>query len=133
VNQSEATASEGSTPMLLFAYGTLAVAPRRSGAEQWDADAVRGRIYDLGPYPVLVDWEDPNAGWVEGYVRPVDLRELEEQLDFYEGVDEGLYRRVSLLTRSGRNVWVYVYPNPLPSHARGPLSRWEGPRAASAE
>ncbi|MBX6311947.1 MAG: gamma-glutamylcyclotransferase [Isosphaeraceae bacterium] len=116
-------------PDLLFAYGTLGPPDAEVAAGGgWIADAVRGRLFDLGPYPVLVDWEDPTAGWVEGYVRPVSRRELEDQLDPYEGVDEGLYRRVVLTTRGGRRVWVYVYPHALPRTARGPLAQWEGPR-----
>jgi gamma-glutamylcyclotransferase (GGCT)/AIG2-like uncharacterized protein YtfP len=119
-------------PELLFAYGTLG--PRGRAAEDragWMEDAVRGRLFDLGPYPVLVDWDDPSVGWVEGHVRPVTQTELSERLDPYEGVAEGLYRRVALVTRAKRHVWVYVYPHPLPRDARGPLARWEGPRVAS--
>jgi gamma-glutamylcyclotransferase (GGCT)/AIG2-like uncharacterized protein YtfP len=110
---------------LFFAYGTLS--PVDSGSairEGWEGDAVRGRLYGLGPYPALVDHEDGNAGWVEGYVRPVTMEQLTGMLDSYEGVDEGLYRRVFVTTRAGREVWVYVYGRPLPSNAIGPLSRW---------
>ena len=42
----------------------------------WTADRVRGRLYDLGPYPALVDCDEPGAGWVEGYVRPIEPGEL---------------------------------------------------------
>jgi gamma-glutamylcyclotransferase (GGCT)/AIG2-like uncharacterized protein YtfP len=119
-------------PTLLFAYGTLAPeGPEQASRDGWEADAVRGRLFDLGPYPALVDQGDPDGGWVEGYVRPVDPAELIEHLDPYEGVDEGLYRRVAAETRGGRRAWVYVYARPLPPTARGPLSRWDGPRAPS--
>ena len=110
---------------LLFAYGTLA--PETSdpaGLEGWVADAVRGRLYDLGPYPALVDHDDQQADWVEGYVRPVSLDQLTGSLDSYEGVGEGLYRRVEATTRAGRQVWVYVYASSVPRSAIGPLSRW---------
>jgi len=110
---------------LLFAYGTLS--PENSEvarAEGWVEDAVRGRLFDLGPYPALVDHDDPRAGWVEGYVRSVAWEQLTGSIDSYEGVGEGLYRRVSVATRGGRQVWVYVYASPLPSTAIGPLSRW---------
>jgi gamma-glutamylcyclotransferase (GGCT)/AIG2-like uncharacterized protein YtfP len=114
-------------PELLFAYGTLVPSDQsRRDAEGWIADAVRGRLYDLGPYPGLVDLDDPSASWVEGFVRPVDVLELQERLDPYEGVDEGLYRRERAVTRSGRLVWVYVYARSLPEGARGPFDRWEG-------
>jgi gamma-glutamylcyclotransferase (GGCT)/AIG2-like uncharacterized protein YtfP len=110
---------------LLFAYGTLGPASeeeaRRGG---WTADAVRGRLYDLGPYPALMDCGDESASWVEGHVRAVTSRELIGRLDPYEGVDEGLYRRVVARTREGRDAWVYEFAGRLPADARGPLRRW---------
>ncbi len=114
-------------PNLLFAYGTLG--PRGLGAVgNWVADRVRGRLFDLGPYPALIDWDDPEAGWVEGHVRAVDRAELECDLDPYEGVDEGLFRRIIRATEAGRRVWAYGYLRPLPATARGPLNRWDSPR-----
>lgn len=110
---------------LLFAYGTLGpggVSCPGEGA--WEPDAVRGRLYDLGPYPGLVDLDDPSAGWVEGHTRPVTLTELVERLDPYEGVASGLYRREATRTRAGRMVWVYVYQRPLPAGTSGPMARW---------
>jgi gamma-glutamylcyclotransferase (GGCT)/AIG2-like uncharacterized protein YtfP len=116
----------------LFAYGTLGPADAGEAARGgWSADAVRGRLYDLGPYPALVDPDDPSAGWVEGHVRPVVARELEGWLDAYEGVGVGLYRRVLTTTRAGRRVWVYAYARPLPEWARGPIARWVGSRHPS--
>ena len=114
-----------STPGLLFAYGTLGPSGDEPG---WFADAIRGRLFDLGPHPLLVDWDDPEAGWVEGHVRTVDGGELEGELDDYEGVAEGYFRRVIVQTREGRRAWVYVWPRPVPQYARGPLPRWDGPR-----
>ncbi len=115
--------------MFLFAYGTLAPdGPAAAARGGWVADAVRGRLFDLGPYPALVDCEDPSAGWVEGFARDVSEDELLQRLDPYEGVGEGLYRRVAATTRAGRRVWVYVYARPVPEEARGPLTRWDGPR-----
>ncbi len=70
----------------------------------------------------------PEAGWVEGFVRPVDLEELETRLDPWEEVDQGLYRRAETMTRASCRVWVYVYNRPLPPRGRGPLDRWEGRR-----
>jgi len=117
-------------PTLLFAYGTLAPeGPVGEVGDGWVADRVRGRLYDLGPYPALFDCGDVQANWVEGYVRSVDPDELSQRLDPYEGVDEGLYRRVAATTEAGRLVWVYVYARPLPSSARGPLARWQRPRS----
>jgi gamma-glutamylcyclotransferase (GGCT)/AIG2-like uncharacterized protein YtfP len=111
---------------MLFAYGTLI--PReeeRLKREGWVPDAVRGRLYDLGPYPGLLDLDDPSAGWALGYVRPVTRDELEGPLDGYEGVSAGAYRRESTTTRENRRVWVYVYGGPLPEGARGPLEQWQ--------
>jgi gamma-glutamylcyclotransferase (GGCT)/AIG2-like uncharacterized protein YtfP len=114
-------------PELLFAYGMLLPAdPEAAGSGGWTSDAVRGRLYDLGPYPGLVDLDDHTAGWVEGYVRAVEHGELEVRLDSFEGVEEGLYRRVRTTTRGRRDVWIYVYGRPLPPDARGPLPRWDG-------
>jgi gamma-glutamylcyclotransferase (GGCT)/AIG2-like uncharacterized protein YtfP len=114
---------------LLFAYGTLAPEnPSAARAEGWAADAIRGRLYDLGPYPALVDHDDPAAGWVEGYVRGILWEQLRGSLDSYEGVADGLYRRVETVTREGRSVWVYVYARPLPASAIGPIDRWNSPK-----
>jgi gamma-glutamylcyclotransferase (GGCT)/AIG2-like uncharacterized protein YtfP len=116
---------------LLFAYGTLMPHDRESADRGgWTPDAVRGRLFDLGPYPALVDLDDPGAGWVDGFVRPVDREELETRLDPWEEVDGGLYSRVETVTRASRRVWVYVYNRPLPPQARGPLARWDGCRRA---
>jgi gamma-glutamylcyclotransferase (GGCT)/AIG2-like uncharacterized protein YtfP len=106
--------------------------PGAGEREGWRPDAVRGRLFDLGPYPALVDLDDPAAGWVEGFVRSVDLAELETRLDSWEGVDEGLYRRAETITRASCRVWVYVYNRPLPPGVRGPMDRWEGRRRAPA-
>ncbi len=109
---------------LLFAYGTLMPSDRESAARGgWSLDAVRGLLYDLGPYPALIDLDDPGAGWVEGYVRAVELADL-EAFDVWEDVDAGLYRRALTTTRNNNRVWVYVYARPLPAHARGPQARW---------
>ena len=109
---------------LLFAYGTLGPAFEPLAGD-WEADAVRGRLYDLGPHPILVGWDDPSAGWVEGHVRALLPGELTERLDPYEGVGEGPFRRIVCTTRAGRTSWVYVYTEDVPEGARGPLSRWD--------
>jgi len=112
---------------LLFAYGTLApLDPESAAAEGWEPDAVRGRLYDLGAYPALVDHDDGQAGWVEGHVRTVSWEQLAGSLDAYEGVDQGPYRRVSVRARTGREVWLYVYGHALPPNAIGPIDRWTG-------
>jgi gamma-glutamylcyclotransferase (GGCT)/AIG2-like uncharacterized protein YtfP len=111
----------------LFAYGTLMPRdPESAARDGWEPDAVRGLLYDLGQFPALVSLDDPEAGWVEGYVRGGVSCELIGWLDAYEETDRGLYRRVRTITRNSRLVWVYVYGRPLPRDARGPLNRWDG-------
>ncbi len=113
---------------LLFAYGTLVPRdPLERARLNWQPDAVRGRLYDLGPYPGLLDLNAEGAPWVEGFCRPVEHDELIHRLDPYEAVAEGLYRRERTPTREGRTVWVYVYNRPLPQAARGPIDSWHGP------
>src|SRR5262245_47151783 len=83
---------EGVMTTILFAYGTLAPdGPEAAARGGWAPDMVRGRLYDLGPYPALVDCGRPGAGWVAGYVREVDEDLLAVRWDEYEGVAEGLY------------------------------------------
>jgi gamma-glutamylcyclotransferase (GGCT)/AIG2-like uncharacterized protein YtfP len=114
---------------LLFAYGTLMPADAHSAARGgWEKDAVRGRLFDLGPYPALVQIGDPQAGWVEGFIRSVDLACLEGPLDSWEEVAAGKYCRVHTRTRGGKLAWVYVYARPLPPDARGLPDRWLGRR-----
>ena len=114
---------------LLFVYGTLGPdGPEALARDGWVPDAVRGRLYDLGDYPGLVDTDDSSAGWVAGHVRAIDPTELSGRLDEYEGVAEGLYRRVRTITQGGLDVWVYVYGKPLPPDSVGPIDRWQGPR-----
>src|SRR5579875_1643695 len=127
-DRSEITEGRGIMSPLLFAYGTLMPADREAAARDgWLPDAVRGRLFDLGPHPALIDLDDPDAGWVEGFVRPTDLQELRSRLDPWEEVERGLYRRAGTISRAGLPVWVYVYNRPLPPGARGPLDRWDGP------
>lgn len=128
---------------LLFAYGTLGpIDPRNAARDGWAADAVRGRLFDLGPYPGLIDLDHVDARWVEGFVRPVTERELIERLDPYEGLHEGLYQRRAAISRGGRRVWVYVYARPIPTggrelfrpwHERNPSTTDFGERAGSGE
>ncbi len=114
---------------LLFAYGTLApVNADQAQPEGWQEDAIRGKLYSLGSFPGLFDMDDAEAGWVEGFVRPTTLSELEGDLDPYEGVAEGLFSRVQRTTRNGRHVWVYVYARARPEYAKGPITCWNGRR-----
>lgn len=92
----------------LFTYGTLrrggAAAELLDGCELVGTGAVAGTLYDIdGAYPALVL---AGAGRVEGEIWrcPVDVL---PRLDAYEGVAEGLFRRVGV--RAGdRACWTYV-------------------------
>jgi gamma-glutamylcyclotransferase (GGCT)/AIG2-like uncharacterized protein YtfP len=118
---------------MLFAYGTLIPHDEeRRRLKGWVPDAVRGRLYDLGRHPALVDLDDLSAGWVLGYVRPVDMAELQGPLDTYEEVEKGLFRRAQTTTRAGLVAWVYVFSGPLPLDARGPIERWLRPSGDGA-
>ena len=113
----------------LFVYGTLLpLAQEAANSKIWVADAVRGRLFDLGPFPGLVDLDDPAASWVEGFRRRVNEELLNGSLDQYEGVSEGLFRRVRTFTRGGERVWIYIYNRPLGQGERGPLESWDGER-----
>ena len=113
----------------LFTYGTLSPGSLECAAGGgWELDEVKGRLYDLGVYPGLVDVDDPLAGWIVGYVREVQLKELEGPLDSYEGVAEGLFRRRIVNTKAGRQAWVYVYARELFNATRNQIERWEGRR-----
>jgi gamma-glutamylcyclotransferase (GGCT)/AIG2-like uncharacterized protein YtfP len=92
----------------LFTYGTLrggegAAGEVLEGCRLVGRGTVRGTLYDLGEYPALVLAGDhPVEGdiwWCPADVLP--------DLDRYEGVDDGLFRRVG--ARVGELAcWVYV-------------------------
>lgn len=102
----------------LFVYGSLRSTAARplaswSGASVrcLGAARIRGRLYDLGAYPGVVDC--PRSGWVRGELyelrRP---RRLLARLDRYEG---GQYRRVRrpIYGAGGqRQAWVYLLRRP---------------------
>jgi gamma-glutamylcyclotransferase (GGCT)/AIG2-like uncharacterized protein YtfP len=109
---------------LLFVYGQLQPGRRLPRTVcNCRPDRVRGRLYDLGPHPAAVNVGSGET-WFSGYVLELDEREVIAELDPYEGVEEGIYRRVRTTTESGREVWIYEYIQPLPPHARGPIDHW---------
>ncbi|ELY47478.1 gamma-glutamylcyclotransferase family protein [Natronorubrum sulfidifaciens] len=96
--------------VLVFVYGTLTDPDRVEtllgdgpGEYAFRGDAVLEGLHRVdGRYPTLVPGE-----CVEGRVLEVDDRTL-ERLDRYEGVDYGLYTRVSVPDTEQRPVQVYV-------------------------
>jgi gamma-glutamylcyclotransferase (GGCT)/AIG2-like uncharacterized protein YtfP len=104
----------------LFVYGTLMAGASR-GALLGDAPRVAatctGRLYDLpAGYPAL----DPSVeGVVHGELIAAFPSARWGVLDLYEGVGEGLYRRVKIDVRVGLRrflAWSYVMDDPA---ARG--------------
>jgi very-short-patch-repair endonuclease/gamma-glutamylcyclotransferase (GGCT)/AIG2-like uncharacterized protein YtfP len=111
---------------LLFIYGTLL-----PGVELAEMSAVcgqlktlgpavvRGKLYDLGPYPgVILD----SAGTTQGQIVHVPTNEVWKTLDEYEACPlpdspDGLFRRVrtSAMLANGEPIdcWIYVYNRPL--------------------
>jgi len=61
---------------------------------------------NLGQFPALVTMETNLQ--VEGDVVEVSDAIL-DQLDRYEGVDQGMYRRVTTTTKAGHDVMVYMF------------------------
>ncbi|WP_121741369.1 gamma-glutamylcyclotransferase family protein [Natronorubrum halophilum] len=96
--------------MLVFVYGTLtdpkqaaALLEECSGEYEFVGRATLEGLHRVdGRYPTLVP-----GGSVEGRLLAVDEPAL-ERLDRYEGVDRGLYARVSVPRADGRSVWIYV-------------------------
>lgn len=103
---------------LLFVYGTL---KRGASNHHWltgqtfvgEAHTAPGyRLFGLGGYPGLVLWPDDRDG-VAGEVWSVDDACLAD-LDAFEGVPEGLYRRELIRLRppfADHRIEAYIYPH----------------------
>lgn len=91
----------------VFVYGTLRTGGSAGGllrgCEHVGASTVEGALYDMGAYPVLVLG---GGGRVDGEVWRCPVATL-ARLDEYEGVREGLYRRVRV-EAGGVECWTYV-------------------------
>jgi gamma-glutamylcyclotransferase (GGCT)/AIG2-like uncharacterized protein YtfP len=128
----------------LFVYGTLMStaggALGKGMRERLQREAqllgpatMRGRLYDLGRYPALVDSDDA-AELIHGEV--VALHEPRRSLtwlDAYEGIvpsqpDRGEYQRVERPARlaSGAEItaWVYLYRKSVVRARRIAAKRW---------
>jgi gamma-glutamylcyclotransferase (GGCT)/AIG2-like uncharacterized protein YtfP len=109
---------------LLFIYGTLHPdrAPREIAAtvrtlQPLGPATIRGKLYDLGPYPgVVLDHPDP--GEVPGHLFAVPNPETLALLDAYEDYhpanpEASLFLRVqttaTLPTGATTPTWVYIY------------------------
>jgi len=116
----------------LFVYGTLMAGQVQEGllaGLSRVAASTRGTLWDLpAGYPALSE----GGGEVHGeLVHGVDERRL-ALLDGYEGVDEGLYRRVEIEVRVGLRAevaWAYVMDEPRRHGGRQVQSgRWHPTR-----
>lgn len=96
----------------LFTYGTLMSGERQSpllsGLRRIDA-RVKGRLFELNAgYPVMVL---EGQSWVYGELVEAPGERRLAILDLYEGVDEGLYRRVRVTVSHHLRftpAWAYV-------------------------
>lgn len=92
----------------LFTYGTLGsrggAGELLQGCERVRAADVTGILYDAGAYPALLLTEDGQR--VEGEIWSCPADRLPD-LDRYEGVEEGLFRRIGVRS-GGVACWVYV-------------------------
>jgi gamma-glutamylcyclotransferase (GGCT)/AIG2-like uncharacterized protein YtfP len=135
----------------LFVYGTLmSTAPGAFGKamrERLQREAkllgpamIRGRLYDLGRYPALVDSDDP-ADLVHGEVLALhEPRKSFAWLDRYEGIVPGHHgqneyqrgeRAVRLASGAEITAWVYLCSKSVVHAPRIACGRWSGPSSAA--
>ena len=116
------SSDSGDSPNLLFVYGTLQ--PKfgliRASSEVW-SDSIYGDLYDLGDYPGAVNI-GRSSTLIKGQILEVSAEEL-LKIDCYEGVYEGLYRRLKTRSESGATVWVYEFAMNIPESART-IDQW---------
>jgi gamma-glutamylcyclotransferase (GGCT)/AIG2-like uncharacterized protein YtfP len=133
-------------PSLLFVYGTLmstsgsvmGQAPRerlQRESVSRGAASIRGRLYDLGRYPGLV--EDA-AGEHVVHGEAYELASAEQSLrwlDSYEGIVSGPHahneyeraeRTIMLAAGGEATAWVYLYRRPVLETRRIADGRWPG-------
>ena len=80
-------------------------------------------LYNLGPYPAAIRVGKVDR-YFRGYVLEIALAELVNELDPFEQVQHGLYRRIEVVTEAGFTAWLYEYARPLAKDAIGPNDRW---------
>lgn len=103
----------------LFVYGTL-----RPGDVRWHLlspfvdddgweDTANGAVYDTGlDYPAAIFGDRPAVGTVHGRTYRLSEATLDRcliVLDEVEGIVEGQYRRVRIVTGLGTDAWAYEY------------------------
>ena len=121
------TDGAGGKRSLLFVYGTLIPGLEPRGMSHivrqftmLGPATIRGRLYDLGPYPGVVIDGSPLV--IRGQLVELPSQQLLDELDRYEGCplpdsSEGLFRRVrtAAICESGEaaECWLYVYNREL--------------------
>jgi len=91
----------------LFVYGTLMTGKRPT-------DCVVGTLFNLGAFPGIIL---NGRTLVKGEILEVNESML-EQLDVYEGVSSGLYRRELIKTFNGVEAWIYLFNKTIPEYAK---------------
>lgn len=84
-------------------------------------DLLAGDLFDLGDYPAAVSLGKCDH-MIPGYVITIDAEEFRE-LDQFENVHLGEYRRVEVITLSGCQVFAYEFALDLPKQAKK-IQRW---------
>ncbi len=128
----------------LFVYGTLLSGARHPMGARLAREArllgdatIRGRLYDLGRYPGLVEAEDA-ACLVHGEVYTLNSPAASLRwLDAYEGISkdvanndyERCQRVAHLASGADMTVWVYLYRAPLRGLSPIAGGRWTSRRA----
>jgi gamma-glutamylcyclotransferase (GGCT)/AIG2-like uncharacterized protein YtfP len=126
----------------LFVYGTLMAAAdhpmgRRLGREARliGPATIRGRLYDLGRYPALIE-SGTEDGLVHGEVHELASPASSLRwLDAYEGIVPGreapyerLLRPVDLAAGARLEAWVYLYRRDVHRARHLESGRWLAPR-----
>lgn len=92
----------------IFVYGTLRTGGAKhgmiAGGEMLRAAKLRGTLYDLGPYPAAL-LRGHRLVHGELWTCPA---ETVRALDAYEGVGNGLFRRVTARDEEGTRCWIWV-------------------------
>lgn len=97
--------------MKLVVYGTLKDMP---GFELIGPTTIQGQLYSLGPFPGAINIGDGDSTF-KAYVYEVP-DSMWDQLDQYEGVSSGLYRRGLVDTEYGQS-FIYIFNKELPEGA----------------
>ena len=118
------TQSAAPATIYLFVYGTLrsdrSAASRLDGCERVMKATVNGTLYGLDGHPALMLY---GSTPVHGEIWRCPA-ELIWQLDDYEGIDSGLFRRVAVEIE-GLPCWTYV-AGPRLAHELTPARRIPG-------